>query len=254
MASKRNVRPGSAGGNDLLNAIRRLEAVRAAGLQDLAREVDELLECLYEAGVPTADTEPTAIGLGEALDAGLHPKRQQKGRHDAARPPAGWVYERGRLWLAELPRGFGEGDGYTPEQKEIATVIADEARSWASDFVVGPDGPELLAIFERIFGYPWGCEWQKALELELEEDALFRREATMREATGEPPRYEVEDDELLQRVHARVCGQGSCGMPEDLTLETIRRLRDETSVGGGGKTKTAAGTVAAFLKRRSGNS
>jgi hypothetical protein len=230
---------------ELLNALLRLRAARARG-EPLEKLVDDVLDELPDLG---AARQP--LPLVEALDAGLRPKRKQHGRHDKTRPPSGWEVEGGRLWLTETPSEWG---GYTEEEKQIASAIAQESASWLSEWVAGPRGTELRAIFALIFGYPWGEEWRKVLEQELEDDALIRKQSEMSKAARQPVLEQpLGDNELHARILAR-CNEHASAPPQELTVQELAQMRAETTLGGGGRTKTASGTVSAFVKRLRGNS
>lgn len=187
--------------------------------------------------------------IGEALQEGLNPKRQQTGRHDAKRLPAGYAFDGWSLMKPDGP-GFGETVLTTEREQALAGSIISTVTGWADRGQLSAVTPKLEAMFEIASGFPFGARWRELLTSELEVRKRTLDEIRYRAKNGitRPPMRLPDPpvtDEARSGVDilAALRDEEGDDVPDTLTAEAIEKMAELVGSRGG---KTARKIVDEF--------
>ncbi|MDX2054075.1 MAG: hypothetical protein SFV15_16870 [Polyangiaceae bacterium] len=228
--------------------------------------------------------EPESRGLNtrhERDAAGVHLQRDQKGRHDKKRAPAGFEYRDGMLWrttkvfcdpsprteaiakslLVSLGHLFHAGGA----QVDLAPLL----RGARGGMMMFERSSALEQAFEALFGYRYGerASWSDSLAAQLEMDARHREEERLRKEHGKTKRT---PDPAFAKVEAklvRMREESATGsfwgpasgeeirayllaqdleVPPELTATAIDKMRESVGLNKGGSKRTARALVEDF--------
>jgi hypothetical protein len=239
-------RIGNVAGADLRDALDDLRRVDFDDPIALHRVAKSILESWEEIAAASGGLG-AELSFGAAQQDGLHQKRQQRGRHDGKRIPAGYEFRGGGLYrdAERVPE--------TERDRAVAGGIRDYVDGWLywAPGMLGPQRDALESAFEVLHGFPFGEEWRAALEAELQSDAeakaaLGIRAAHPKESAGSTFIEPVSDEQFMVRMRMRA-PEGT-SFPPELDARAVAELRDRVALNKGGSKKTPRTIVQEFAE------